>query len=124
MHNVIQVSTTTDRREVAEAIAAALVGERLAACVAIGGPVHSVYRWQGRVETAAEWTCTAKTVRHRYPAVEARIRTLHNYEEPEILVVEVTGGSASYLDWLRDQVADPAPGDGGPDAENPENQTL
>jgi periplasmic divalent cation tolerance protein len=105
MLDVIQVSTTTDRPEVAAAIADALVTQGLAACVAIGGPTRSVYRWQGRVETAEEWTCTAKTVRRLYVAVEARIRALHNYQEPEILVTDVAGGSPSYLDWLRAQVA-------------------
>ncbi len=112
MHEVIQVSTTTDLRDVAETIAETLLAERLAACVTIGGPVHSVFRWQGRRETAEEWTCTAKTVRQLYSEVEARIRALHNYQEPEILVTEVTGGSASYLGWLRAQVADPSPAAG------------
>ncbi len=110
--DVILVSTTTDRPEVARAIADVLVEERLAACVVIGGPVCSVYRWQGRIETAEEWTCTAKTVRRLSVAVEARIRALHNYQEPEILVTDVTGGSHSYLEWLRAQVAD-APAEGG-----------
>ncbi len=109
MSEIIQVTTTTDQRAVAETIAETLLAERLAACVTIGGPVHSVYRWQGRRETAEEWTCTAKTVRRLYTAVETRLRAVHNYQEPEILVTDVTGGSASYLDWLRAQVADPPP---------------
>ncbi|MCU0960187.1 MAG: divalent-cation tolerance protein CutA [Pirellulaceae bacterium] len=117
MRDVIQVSTTTDRREVAVAIADALLAQRLAACVAIGGPVQSVYRWQGRLETAQEWTCTAKTVRRLYAAVEACLRARHNYEEPEILVTDVTGGSRSYLDWLRAQVQE-APR--APDTQAPE----
>jgi periplasmic divalent cation tolerance protein len=106
MNDVIQVRTTTDSRESAAAIAADLVHSRLAACVTIAGPVTSVYRWHGQVETAQEWTCTVKTVRRLYPAVESRIRVLHTYEEPEILMSDVTGGSATYLDWLCRQVAD------------------
>jgi periplasmic divalent cation tolerance protein len=33
-----------------------------------------------------------------------RLMALHPYEVPEILVLPVLGGSASYLDWVRAQV--------------------
>ena len=104
MDNAIQVCTTTDSRLSAERIARELVEAQLAACVQIGGPVASVYRWHGKTETAEEWTCTIKTVERLYTAVEARIRELHHYEEPEIVVTTLTGGSETYLHWLREQV--------------------
>jgi periplasmic divalent cation tolerance protein len=105
MDNAIQVFTTIDSRPSAERIARELVGNQLAACVQISGPVASVYRWHGKIETAEEWTCTIKTVERLYAAVEARIRELHHYEEPEIVVTALTGGSETYLAWLREQVA-------------------
>ena len=104
MDEVIQVVTTTDNQPLAQAIAQDLVESRLAACVQVGGPVTSVYRWQGRVETATEWTCTIKTVRDLYHVVESRIRRLHNYEVPEIVVLPLVDGSEAYLAWLRAQV--------------------
>jgi periplasmic divalent cation tolerance protein len=104
MENAIQVFTTIDSRLSAERISQNLVRDQLAACVQIGGPVTSVYRWQGKSETAEEWTCTIKTVERLYATVEARIRELHPYEEPEIVVTAITGGSATYLAWLRQQV--------------------
>ena len=61
MHSVIQVVTTTDKKADAERIARELVEGRLAACVQVIGPVLSTYRWKGRVETAEEWQCWAKT---------------------------------------------------------------
>jgi len=39
-----------------------------------------------------------------YTAVESRIRQLHSYEEPEIVVVDLVDGSPTYLAWLRAQV--------------------
>ncbi len=69
MENAIQIITTTDSKAAAERIARELVEQRLAACVQIGGPITSVYRWQGKMETAEEWTCTIKTVR---PSVRGR----------------------------------------------------
>ena len=38
----------------ARRIGAIAVEERLAACVNLLGPCHSIYRWQGKVESATE----------------------------------------------------------------------
>lgn len=104
MTQIIQVQTTTDREESAIAIARGLVEKQLAACVHVHGPMTSVYRWQNAVEMDKEWVVLAKTTQESYPVVEERIKSLHSYEEPEIIVVEVRGGSASYLNWIREEV--------------------
>ncbi len=106
MHETIQVNTTTATKADAERIATALVERRLAACVQVGGPVRSCYRWHGKTETAEEWLCTAKTTREAYDEVEQAIRELHPYEEPEIIAVPIVAGSAGYLAWLREQVGE------------------
>ena len=85
----------------AHAIACTLVEERVAACVNVGAPVTSVYRWEGRVETAAEVLLLIKTTRDRYPALEQALRRLHPYEVPEIIAVPVEQGLRDYLDWVR-----------------------
>lgn len=64
------------------------------------GPIVSRYRWQGEVETATEWQCLAKTEASLYPRVEAAIRELHSYEEPEIVATPIVAGSHSYLTWI------------------------
>ena len=69
----------------------------------IAGPVTSVYRWQGKIETSQEWTTTIKTTRALYPQVQAAILELHPYQVPEVLAVEVDGGSEAYLSWLDEQ---------------------
>lgn len=103
----IQVHTTTPDEATATAIAQALVEHRLAACVQVSGPIKSTYRWEGKIECAEEWMCCAKTVRRLYPQVEMHIRQAHPYEEPEILMVDVAGGSRGYLAWLVDQLIAP-----------------
>lgn len=85
---------------VAGRIAAALVERRLAACVNILPAVQSVYRWQGKLETASESPLLIKTVAARYPEVEALIRELHGYEVPEIIALPVSAGLPAYLDWV------------------------
>jgi len=101
----VQITTTTEKREDAERIARLLVEGRLAACVQIVGPIKSVYRWKGAVETAEEYLCLAKTRSDLYEAVEAAILDAHPYEVPEIVAVPIIAGSASYLAWLKAETA-------------------
>lgn len=100
MSDHLQVLTTAGSEEEAGRIAAALVDERLAACVQVLGPISSRYRWQGEIEQEQEWQCLAKTTAARYPALEAAIRRLHSYDEPEIIATSIVAGSAGYLAWI------------------------
>lgn len=102
----VQVLTTVASREEAERLAAILVERRLAACVQVAGPIASRYRWQGKVETAEEWQCLAKTEAARYPAAEQAIREIHSYEEPEIVALPILAGSSGYLRWVSSEVRD------------------
>ncbi|HEX5929400.1 MAG TPA: divalent-cation tolerance protein CutA [Solirubrobacterales bacterium] len=100
MTDYVQVLTTAGSEEEAERICDALVEDRLAACVQVAGPVRSTYRWRGKVEREHEWQCLAKTEMRLYDEVEAAIRRVHSYEEPEILAIPVLAGSRGYLDWI------------------------
>jgi|SRR5690606_1828328 len=101
MSEFLQVQTTTGSRADGEAIARALVEQRLAACVQVIGPIHSTYWWEGAVETAEEYLCLVKSNREAYPALEAAIQELHPYEVPEIIALPIEGGSRAYLSWLQ-----------------------
>ncbi|APR04058.1 divalent-cation tolerance protein CutA [Thauera chlorobenzoica] len=103
------VLTTLPDPASAQALAAALVEGGLAACVNVLAPCTSVYRWQGRLETAAEVPLLIKTTRAAYAALEAEIRTRHPYELPEIVAVPVERGLPAYLDWVRTNAAPPLP---------------
>jgi periplasmic divalent cation tolerance protein len=106
MADYLQVTTAAGSEAEAGRIAAALVERRLAACVQVVGPISSRYRWQGEIEQAREWLCLAKTAASRYPELEAAIRELHSYEEPEIVATPIVAGSAGYLAWLSHSVGD------------------
>ena len=101
-----QVTTTLPDRDAAHRIGRRLVEERLAACAQVVGPVSSVYRWQGEVESAGEWYCHLKTTASRVEALIARVRELHPYDTPEIVALPVTEGDAAYLRWIAESVAD------------------
>lgn len=101
-NNLLQITTTTPDREMADQIAAALVEQNLAACVQVSGPITSVYRWQGATETSEEWLCVAKTTAEHWLAIETLITTLHPYDTPELIATRIAKASPGYEAWLRE----------------------
>jgi periplasmic divalent cation tolerance protein len=95
------VLTTAESREEALGIGRALVEERLAACATVIPAAQSIYRWEGKVESAAETVLLLKTEADRLEELDARLHALHSYTTPEFLVLRVDAGSRAYLDWLR-----------------------
>ena len=105
MAEFITVQTTIDSKEGAQKIAEAIVGKRLAACAQVSGPITSTYWWQGKMEQAEEWICTAKTRSELYNKLEQAIREVHTYDVPEILAVNVVAGNADYLNWVSQETS-------------------
>lgn len=97
---VVVVLTNLPDLAAANKLAQLLVEQRLAACVSVLPQCTSVYRWHGRIETAAEVPVLIKTVASRYSRVEAAIRANHPYELPEIVSVPVVAGLGEYLRWV------------------------
>ena len=100
-----QVTTTFPDQGGAQRAAATLVEERWAACAQVAGPVESTYRWEGKIERATEWYCHLKTTLARAPGLRARLRELHPYHTPEIIVLPVVDGDPDYLRWIEGSVA-------------------
>jgi periplasmic divalent cation tolerance protein len=95
------VFITAPSKEIGKQIAAALVEQRLAACVNILGPINSIYTWEGKICDDEEMLLIAKSrtdliASRLIPAVQA----IHPYQVPEIIAVPVAGGLPSYLDWV------------------------
>ncbi len=98
------VLSTCGSKEEAQRIAHELVQRRLAACVNLVGPIESVYRWQGEVESAAEWLLLIKTTGEASARVRDALRELHSYQLPECIEVPIEAGSAEYLNWIEENV--------------------
>ena len=99
------VLTTTSSEDEAKKIAHALVERRLAACVNIVPQITSVYRWQGKVESANEWLLLIKTTHIAFPQVRDAIHELHSYEVPECVLLEIADGNQQYLAWIAENTA-------------------
>ena len=94
------VLVTAPDLDTASALARTLVEERLAACANLVPGVRSIYRWQGEVQDDAEVLLVVKTRAGRCDALAARVRDLHPYDVPEVVVLPVGGGSRGYLEWV------------------------
>jgi periplasmic divalent cation tolerance protein len=101
MNDLILILTTMPDDDRAGGLARTLVEERLAACVNVHAPMTSTYRWQDALESASERQVVIKTTRGRRAALEARLRALHPYELPELVVIEAAASEA-YAKWVRD----------------------
>jgi periplasmic divalent cation tolerance protein len=101
------VLTTTANPEEAERLGRTLVEEQLAACATLIPAVQSIYRWQGKVESATETLLLLKTGPDQIAALETRLHQLHSYQTPEFLVLAVDAASQPYLDWLQSNLRQP-----------------
>ena len=101
-HAVVLVAVG-DRDE-ARTIASALVERRLAACVQLL-PIESLYVWEGEVVDEEEILLLVKTRADAYDAIVEAVRSLHSYEVPEIVSIDVAAGDRRYLDWIDGRVA-------------------
>jgi periplasmic divalent cation tolerance protein len=103
MTGIVTVYATFASDEEARRIARALVEERLAACANILGPCHSVYRWQGAVEEAAEVAALFKTRADAAEKLIARLAELHSYDVPAAVVWPIETCLGRYGAWVREE---------------------
>ena len=100
--SVISVYAIFADADEAERIGRAMVEERLAACINILGPVRSIYRWKGEVETADEVAAIFKTTEERAGDLIARIAALHSYDVPCVVAWPIDKVLGAYADWVED----------------------
>jgi periplasmic divalent cation tolerance protein len=101
------VLTTCASADQGKALGHVLVEERLAACATILPSVESIYRWEGKMESASETLVLLKTTAELVEALQGRLLALHSYQTPEFLVLGVEGVSHPYLEWLQSSLRQP-----------------
>ena len=101
---ILVVLSTFPNLETARQIATVLVEAQLAACVSLCPAAESIYRWQGRVESAAEVLALIKTTAAGFEPLERRLRELHPYEVPEIIALPAGKVSEAYVKWVQESV--------------------
>ncbi len=106
----ILVYVTCADGEEAGRIARRAVEERLAACANVIPSVTSVFRWEGRVQSAPECLCLLKSLADCLPGLIEAIKEEHSYELPCITALPLSGGDSAYLDWIASECRRPGPG--------------
>lgn len=102
---VAVVYTTINTIQDARRIAHTLVEEQLVACVSIIPKIESIYRWKGAVEEEEEFILISKTIDANVKKTIQRIKALHTYELPDIIVLPVIGGLKDYLDYVSNETS-------------------
>jgi periplasmic divalent cation tolerance protein len=102
--STVSVYAVFANAEEAERIGRTVVEERLAACVNILTPIRSIYRWQGKIETADEVAAIFKTHHWRADALMERIAALHSYDVPCVASWPIDKILGPYADWVEDTV--------------------
>jgi periplasmic divalent cation tolerance protein len=88
----------------ARQIGSRLVELRLAACVNLLPGAHSIYRWQGKIETANEVVALIKTTPALYLTLEENLKELHPYDVPEIIALPVEKAQELYQRFVQEAV--------------------
>jgi periplasmic divalent cation tolerance protein len=101
---LLALSTFPDA-ETARRISNELVTEKFAACANLLPGVESIYRWKEKIENANETLVIFKLSEDRQGAFQKKLRSVHPYEVPEIIFVQLAGGLPDYLRWIAESCA-------------------
>lgn len=97
---IVLAFCTFPEADTARRIAREIVTLHLAACGNVIPQIHSVYRWEGKVESGDEALAIFKLTAARYAEFESTLRSLHPYEVPEIISCRIDQGLPDYLRWV------------------------
>ena len=100
---IIIFITTKDKKEAGK-IAEELLNKKLAACTTIIEKIESRFWWQGKIDQAKESLLIVKSRKDLFPRIEAAVKSIHSYEVPEIIALDISAGSAEYLKWIDDNL--------------------
>ena len=99
-----EIITTTDNKEVADKISKKIIESEYSPCVQIINNMHSVYRWNNKIEESLEYRLSIKTIDKYTKEIINIIHSLHNYEIPEIIKSNISLENPDYQRWLLENI--------------------
>ncbi len=97
------IYTTLERVDDAKRIGRALVDSKHAACVNIFPATVAIYEWQGEVQEAGEVVMLIKTRKACLTEALARVKEMHPYDTPALLVIEPSQVDGDFAAWIAGQ---------------------
>ena len=94
------IQTTIDSTKTAESISEILVKNNLSPCVQIIPNIKSVYQWKDKVEHSSEILLLIKTIPENVQKCKNIILKHHNYDTPEIIVMDGYILEDDYQAWF------------------------
>ncbi len=98
MYSIVFI--TVGNEDEAKRIAKKLLEEKLVACVNIIKDIKSYFWWKGEIDKAEECLLIIKTITNKINDIIKRVKEIHSYQVPEIIWINLSGGSEDYLNWL------------------------
>ena len=99
-----EITTTTDRKEIADKISKKIIKLKYSPCVQINNNVHSIYRWNNKIEESIEYKLIIKTIDKHTKDIIRIIESLHNYEIPEIIKSNISLETPNYQKWFLENI--------------------
>ena len=104
MNELIIIKTTVRNKLTKNNIINELIKNDYVSCINVIENVSSHYKWQGKVETEKEDILFIKTMKRNEKLVYKVIKTIHDYETPEIITIAINNIDSSYLNWANESV--------------------
>lgn len=95
----IIIQTTCGSKKEAQKIAQILIEKKLAACVQLT-KIKSFYSWENKLCVDKEILLSIKTKKENFQKIQRKIKENHSYDLPEIIEIELTNASRSYLKFI------------------------
>ncbi|MDW7679548.1 MAG: divalent-cation tolerance protein CutA [bacterium] len=97
----VLILVTTANEDEAEQIGRSLVEKKLIACANIISPAKSIFHWDGELCQENETVMMIKAMKKNFDSIQAEIKEIHSYENPEIIAIPIILGAEDYLNWIK-----------------------
>ena len=94
------IITSTDSNKIANKLAEDLINKNLSPCIQITQDIQSIYKWQAEIKKSKEIMLSIKTIKENVEDCKKIILKHHNYEIPEILIMNGEILNNDYIEWF------------------------
>ena len=94
------IYVTCKNADEAATIGRKLVAEKHVACANILPDTTAIFEWDGAICSESEAVLLLKTTTDGVATVTERVKALHSYDLPCVIVLPVNGGNQTFLDWI------------------------
>ena len=103
----VEVVVTADDANWLVGFTRALVESRLVACGHSIAPIRAIYRWEGKIYDETQARVGLHTRADLVSEIIARADRDHPDRVPCVIALPIVDGHPDYLEWIREQTAQP-----------------